>query len=108
MAQTTDSSGRAPQHTFDVSKLAAGQQPQPVVDGTKAPASGVWVSPDFDKPMKLVDDEPPVPVEVPAGFQHADALQRVARLVVELLNSGMPEREIAKRLMRYHPAMEGA
>lgn len=46
-------------------------------------------------------------VPVPVGFRHEEALQQIARLVVSLLESGMPEREINRRLARYHPAQEG-
>lgn len=46
-------------------------------------------------------------VPVPQGFKNEEALRQLARLVVSLLEHGMPEREIAKRLMRYHPAQEG-
>ena len=47
-------------------------------------------------------------IQVPSGFAHEEALLQLARLVDSLLEHGMPEREIAKRLMRYHPAQEGA
>ena len=46
-------------------------------------------------------------VPVPPGFKDEEALKQLARLVISLLEHGMPEREIAKRLMRYHPAGEG-
>lgn len=47
-------------------------------------------------------------VPVPDGFAHEDALLQLVRLIIPLLEHGMPEREIAKRLMRYHPLVEGA
>ena len=46
-------------------------------------------------------------IQVPAGFRHEEALKELAQLVITLLKNGMPEHEIAKRLMRYHPAQEG-
>lgn len=46
-------------------------------------------------------------IPIPDGFRYEEALQQLARLVIALLDGGMPEREIAKRLMRYHPAQEG-
>jgi hypothetical protein len=48
-----------------------------------------------------------IPVPVSDGFAHEEALQRLAALLIQLLSSGMPEREIARRLMRYHPMAEG-
>lgn len=46
-------------------------------------------------------------IPIPESFAHDEALQRLASLIIQLLSSGMPERELAKRLMRYHPAVEG-
>lgn len=46
-------------------------------------------------------------VPIPDGFTDTEALRRLAHLVATLLLSGMPERELAKRLTRYHPAQEG-
>lgn len=51
--------------------------------------------------------QPAVVVPVPEGFAHEEALQQLSQLVITLLVNGMPEREIAKRLMRYHPMVEG-
>lgn len=46
-------------------------------------------------------------IPVPPDFAYEDALKELAQLLISLLKNGMPEREIAKRLMRYHPAVEG-
>lgn len=46
-------------------------------------------------------------VPVPPDFRDEEALKRLGRLAAELLSSGMPERELARRLTRYHPAQEG-
>jgi hypothetical protein len=46
-------------------------------------------------------------VPIPDGFAHGEALTRIAQLAAQLLEMGMPEWELAKRLMRYHPAQEG-
>lgn len=82
------------------------------IDGTTRVAglssgAGTWVSPDFDKPMELVDQQHVAVIHVPEGFSHEEALQRINRLVIALLESGMSEREINKRLARYHPMVEG-
>ena len=65
------------------------------------------------RPLEPLTAYPPdravVILPVPNGFQHEEELIRIARMVVDILASGaMPEREIARRLIRYHPAMEGA
>lgn len=66
-----------------------------------------WVSTP-DGPM-IVSGKTPIMLEIPIpdGFRHAEELLSLSHLVVELLANGMPEREIANRLMRYHPAGEG-
>jgi hypothetical protein len=46
-------------------------------------------------------------IQVPPGFRHDEALKELNQLLISLLKNGMPEREIARRLMRYHPAQEG-
>lgn len=47
-------------------------------------------------------------IPVPPDFRHEDALKELNQLLISLLKNGMPRYEIAKRLMRYHPAQEGA
>lgn len=75
------------------------------VAGVREPVAlwGAVVSRDVD--TDLAADVVIIPV--PPGFKNEEALRQLARLVVSLLEHGMPEREIAKRLMRYHPAQEG-
>ena len=58
------------------------------------------------------DQAPPpyrmVSVPVPVEFLHDEPLLRLCALLVPILSSGViTERELAKRLIRHHPAQEG-
>ena len=60
--------------------------------------ASTWVSPDFNKPMELVDEIKTITISVPDDFGQQEALKRLARLIISQLETGMSERDIAKRL----------